>query len=197
MAIDSKMLYSQLEQRLKDKPQITEKILAHIRAVSGKDSIAAFFNNGADEATKVEVLATCLRAVITSDFSKLKEAAPAPVTIAVAEPEPPKPPKMVPVWPPGNRMASPPPPVIEAQATVTANEPPPAAAAPPTDPRLASVMAAIQELAKPQPAAMIDEAQLRLMVEQVVAETMGKVVHAVIQRQIKKLMEHAATFTGE
>jgi len=74
--VSSKMLFEQLTQRLRGKPEVSQRILAHIREVSGHSTLPAFMTNGLEEPAKVETLALCLRAVITGDFTKLKGAVP-------------------------------------------------------------------------------------------------------------------------
>ena len=72
VSLSSKTLFSELTTRLKGKPDITQRVMAHIREVSGHATLPAYINNGATEQEKVEVLATCLRAILSNNFSELK-----------------------------------------------------------------------------------------------------------------------------
>lgn len=74
--LNSDMLFKQLSDRLKGKPDITARILAHVRAVSPHTTLVAFHNNGATEEEKVSVYKDCLMAVLKADFSGLKGEVP-------------------------------------------------------------------------------------------------------------------------
>ncbi len=74
---DSKVLLSELSKRLTQKPpEVQQRIMAHVRAVTGHNTIAHYVNNGAEESEKVAVLSACIRAVLKGDYSELKGQVP-------------------------------------------------------------------------------------------------------------------------
>jgi len=155
-AVNSAFLFAQLNAKLKGQPDMTKRVLAHIKAVTGQDSLAAMLNGTLAEDKRLEVLSTCLRAIITRDYSKLKAE---PVIEIMAEqsqtvntPSP----------APQEKPAAP-------LVTKKPEAPLPSSA---VDPRLAPVMDALHKaLAVPQ---QMDEAKMRLIVEQCVSELIQK-----------------------
>jgi len=171
-AINSAFLFAQLNAKLKGHPELNKRVMAHIKTVSGHDSMAALINNGTPEEERKEILATCLRAIITKDLSKLKGESE-PEKLKAVEQKKPEPPTID----------------IAVEKTQTVNTPPRLTAAPPSvDARLATVMAAVQQaLAPEQTGQAPDESTTRRVVEKVVAEQLAKVVQIAVDQAVNEL----------
>lgn len=71
-AADPNFLFSQLADRFKKAPATAQqRILAHIRSVSGHNSLPSYHNNGATTEQKLEVYKVCIKALIREDYSEL------------------------------------------------------------------------------------------------------------------------------
>jgi AAA domain (dynein-related subfamily) len=99
LANDPGWVFAEITRRLKKSkvPDAQLRLTEHIRSVTGKNNILAFYQNGATKERKLEVLGQCLTAVISGDFSKLQGCTPTGqaarndpfADIKIAEPEPP------------------------------------------------------------------------------------------------------------
>lgn len=79
-ANDPNFLFRNLVDRLKGKPpEYQQRVTAHIKEVSGHTSIPTYHNNGASDEEKADVYRACLKAVLTGDFTALRQ--PAATTV--------------------------------------------------------------------------------------------------------------------
>lgn len=76
-AYDPDFLLKALVDKMKARgPEVEQRVIAHIQAVSGHGTLPAFHNNGDTPETKCDVYRDCIKAVLTNDFTNLKGESP-------------------------------------------------------------------------------------------------------------------------
>lgn len=68
--MNSSTLTRELVSRLQGKPELQQRITAHIREKTGHVTIPSFVNNGATETTKMQILGECVSAVLAFNKGK-------------------------------------------------------------------------------------------------------------------------------
>lgn len=68
-----KALISKMRER---PPEVEQRIISHIQAISGHGTLPAFHNNGASPEEKCGVYRDCIKAVLTGDYTNLKGETP-------------------------------------------------------------------------------------------------------------------------
>jgi hypothetical protein len=156
--------------------EVKQRITAHVREVSGHSTLPSFHNNGSTDAEKCAVYRTCIKAVITNDYSALKGSIPAGQAKTESKPAPKEPEK------PQEQPEPPEAPTAQAEqkpaaaAAQRTNQPTPAS----NGSVEGAVKALLAALGNQQPAVTpVDEAQVRQIVEGVVAGTLAERVKEV------------------
>ncbi len=109
--LNAEFLYRKLNEKFSAQPDAQLRVVAHICAKHGHDTVASFHQNGSTDAEKVQTYSECLTAILKRDYSRLLGQSP-PITRDTLADEATRIPAQPPVEPP----AEPPAPSLEAPA---------------------------------------------------------------------------------
>lgn len=156
---DSNVLFRELSERLRSKPpEVSQRVVAHLRAKTNHQTLPSYHNNGASEQDKVDTYLELLKALLKDDWTQLQGQIASGQAKAAEQPKPEPKPEPEPKSKP-----------TEVKQDVQVSQPV-------VDPKMAALVQALAMFQQQSPAGpAMGEAEIRELVASMVGERMKDV----------------------